>query len=178
MLVPFASWCSTRSSRPADYSLAGAAEPARGLYLKGIVHFWNRVDFGRKLWNSLLISGSVAVLRRSCSVLNAYALGIGRVRGRLWILVVFLVANTLPQEALVYPLYYLAKAGRPLRHQARGDHHLHGDPERLRHLPALLGAQPVPARDPGGGGDRRRRASGGRCGRSWCRSAGRRWPSC
>ena len=43
------------------------------------------------------------------SVLNAYALGVGRVRGRLSILVLFLVANTLPQEALVYPLYYLAK---------------------------------------------------------------------
>jgi raffinose/stachyose/melibiose transport system permease protein len=43
------------------------------------------------------------------SVLNAYALGIGRVRGRIWFLVFFLIANLLPQEALVYPLYYLSK---------------------------------------------------------------------
>ena len=42
-------------------------------------------------------------------MLNAYALGIGRVRGRLWILVLFLLANMLPQEALVYPLYYLPR---------------------------------------------------------------------
>ena len=27
----------------------------------------------------------------------------------MWLLVVFLLANTLPQEALVYPLYYLSK---------------------------------------------------------------------
>ncbi len=43
------------------------------------------------------------------SLLNAYALGIGRVRGRLWIVGLFLLANMLPQEALVYPLYYFAK---------------------------------------------------------------------
>jgi raffinose/stachyose/melibiose transport system permease protein len=43
-------------------------------------------------------------------VLNAYALGIGRVRGRIWFLVFFLIANLLPQEALVYPLYYLSKS--------------------------------------------------------------------
>jgi hypothetical protein len=43
-------------------------------------------------------------------VLNAYALGIGRVRGRIWFLVFFLVANVLPQEVLVYPLYYISKS--------------------------------------------------------------------
>src|SRR6185437_4280869 len=42
-------------------------------------------------------------------ILNAYALGIGRVTGRTSILVAFLIANLLPQEGLVYPLYYLAK---------------------------------------------------------------------
>jgi len=31
------------------------------------------------------------------------------VKGRVWFLVFFLVANVLPQEVLVYPLYYLAK---------------------------------------------------------------------
>jgi len=51
----------------------------------------------------------VAVLGVGLSILNAYALGIGRVRGRIWFLVFFLVANLLPQEVLVYPLYYLSK---------------------------------------------------------------------
>ncbi|WP_246643783.1 carbohydrate ABC transporter permease [Nonomuraea ceibae] len=92
-----------------EYSSEGPLSLPGGLYLQGVVDFWERVDFGEKLVNSLLISGSVAVLAVVLSVLNAYALGIGRVRGRLSILVLFLVANTLPQEALAYPLYYLAK---------------------------------------------------------------------
>ena len=57
----------------------------------------------------MIISGSVAVLAVILSVLNAYALGIGRVRGRVSIMVVFLLANTMPQEVLVYPLYFFAK---------------------------------------------------------------------
>jgi raffinose/stachyose/melibiose transport system permease protein len=51
----------------------------------------------------------VAVLAVALSVLNAYALGIGRIRGRVSIMVVFLLANTMPQEVLVYPLYFVSK---------------------------------------------------------------------
>jgi raffinose/stachyose/melibiose transport system permease protein len=109
MLFPFVIVTLNALKSPADYGANGPLSLPHGVYLQGIVDFWNRVDFGRKLLNSAVISGSVAVLAVILSVLNAYALGIGRVRGRLWILVVFLVANTLPQEALVYPLYYLSK---------------------------------------------------------------------
>ncbi|MEO3861038.1 carbohydrate ABC transporter permease [Acrocarpospora sp. B8E8] len=109
MLFPFLLVGLNAFKSPAEYSSGGPLALPDGIYLDGIVAFWDRVDFTRKLWNSLLISGCVAVGAVALSVLNAYALGIGRVRGRLWILVVFLVANTLPQEALVYPLYYLAK---------------------------------------------------------------------
>src|SRR6218665_1451689 len=44
------------------------------------------------------------------SVLNAYVIGIGKVKGRTWIVVVFLIANILPQEVLLYPLYFIFKA--------------------------------------------------------------------
>ena len=44
------------------------------------------------------------------SLLNAFALGIGRVKWSALFLVLFLLGNFLPQEALVYPLYYFAKA--------------------------------------------------------------------
>ncbi len=94
---------------PTDYAQNGPLGLPQSLYLKGIVDFWVRVDFGEKLLNSTVISGSVAVLAVLVSIFAAYALGIGRVRGRLWIIAVFLLANLLPQEALVYPLYYLAK---------------------------------------------------------------------
>jgi raffinose/stachyose/melibiose transport system permease protein len=109
MMFPFVIVAINAVKSPAEYSSSGPLSLPDGLYFQGIIDFWQRVDFGEKLWNSLLISGSVAVLAVVLSVLNAYALGIGRVRGRLSILVLFLVANTLPQEALAYPLYYLAK---------------------------------------------------------------------
>ncbi|MDI6100916.1 carbohydrate ABC transporter permease [Actinoplanes sp. NEAU-A12] len=94
---------------PADYAANGPLSLPGGLHLDGIVDFWNRVDFGQKLWNSFITSLTVAVLGVVLSILNAYALGIGRVRGRVWFLVFFLVANLLPQEVLVYPLYYISK---------------------------------------------------------------------
>ncbi|MCP2163986.1 carbohydrate ABC transporter permease [Goodfellowiella coeruleoviolacea] len=107
MLIPFVVVAFNAVKTPEEYATGGPLSPPQGLYLDGIIDFWQRVDFGEKLLNSVVISASVAVLAVVVSVLNAYALGIGRVRGRLWILVVFLIANTLPQEALVYPLYYL-----------------------------------------------------------------------
>jgi raffinose/stachyose/melibiose transport system permease protein len=95
---------------PVDYAAHGPLSVPEALYWHGIVDFWNRVDFGGKLWNSFVTSITVAVLGVLLSVLNAYALGIGRVKGRVWFLVFFLVANLLPQEVLVYPLYYLSKS--------------------------------------------------------------------
>ena len=94
---------------PSDYATNGPLSLPNGLYLDAIVDFWKRVDFTQKLLNSTIISGSVAVLGVLVSVLNAYALGIGRVKGRTVFLVFFLVGNLIPQEALAYPLYYLAK---------------------------------------------------------------------
>lgn len=94
---------------PADYAGNGPLALPHHLYFQGIVDFWNRVDFGEKLFNSFISSLAVAVLGVVLSILNAYALGIGRVRGRVYFLVFFLVANLLPQEALIYPLYYFSK---------------------------------------------------------------------
>ncbi|MBP2479601.1 raffinose/stachyose/melibiose transport system permease protein [Crossiella equi] len=109
VLVPFAIVALNAVKTPAEYAAGGPLSLPGGLHLDGIVEFWHRVDFGGKLLNSALISGSVAVLAVLVSVCSAYALGIGRVRGRTWLVVLFLIANTLPQEALVYPLYHLFK---------------------------------------------------------------------
>jgi len=94
---------------PADFSEHGPLSLPTDLTLEGLRTFWHAVDFPRKVWNSVLISGSVAVLGVLVSVLNAYALGIGRIRGRMWVLVVFLLATIVPQEALLYPLYIMFK---------------------------------------------------------------------
>jgi raffinose/stachyose/melibiose transport system permease protein len=109
MLLPFVIVGFNAFKTPAEYSAHGPLSMPKGFYLDGLTGFWERVDFGGKLLNSVLISGSVAVLAVVLSVLNAYALGIGRIRGRLSIMVVFLLANTMPQEVLVYPLYFLSK---------------------------------------------------------------------
>lgn len=109
VLSPFVVVALNAVKSPAEYAGDGPLSLPNGLYLKGITDFWIRVDFGEKLFNSFLISAAVAVLAVVVSILNAYALGIGRVRGRGAFLVFFLLANLLPQEALVYPLYYMSK---------------------------------------------------------------------
>jgi raffinose/stachyose/melibiose transport system permease protein len=93
----------------AEYAVNGPLALPERLEFDGIRRFWTRVNFPLTLWNSILISSVVAVAGVTLSVLNAYALGVGRVKGRLWIIVLFLLANMLPQESLLYPLYYMFK---------------------------------------------------------------------
>jgi raffinose/stachyose/melibiose transport system permease protein len=107
--VPFLLILINSFKSPADYNSGGPLQLPSHLYFNGIANFWNRVAFPQKLWNSVFISGIVAILAVVISVLNAYALGIGRVKARLWIMVLFLLANMVPQEALLYPLYFMAK---------------------------------------------------------------------
>jgi raffinose/stachyose/melibiose transport system permease protein len=109
MLLPFGIVTINALKSQQEYAADGPLSWPNGFDLDGIKEFWNRVDFGQKLVNSAVISGSVAVLAVVLSVFNAYALGIGKVKGRMALLVVFIMANTLPQEALVYPLYYMSK---------------------------------------------------------------------
>lgn len=109
MLSPFAIVVVNAFKAPQEYAANGPISLPSGIYTQGLVDFWNRVDFTTKLVNSTVISLSVAVLGVCLSLLNAFALGIGRVRGRVWFLVFFMIANTLPHESLAYPLYYFAK---------------------------------------------------------------------
>ncbi|MET2010606.1 carbohydrate ABC transporter permease [Microbacterium chocolatum] len=94
---------------PVDYATSGPLALPTALDFTGITRFWERVNFPQKLWNSLFISATVAVLAVLVSLVSAFAIGIGRVRGRTWIVLLFLLANLLPQEALLYPLYFMFK---------------------------------------------------------------------
>lgn len=85
MLIPFGFMLLNAFKSPSDYSSNGSLSWPTGFYTEGLKNYWHQVNFPLKLWNSILISGSVAVLAVGISLLNAYALGIGRVRGRLWI---------------------------------------------------------------------------------------------
>lgn len=110
VLAPFLIVAMNAVKDAAEYSNLGPLALPRHLTLEVIRRFWVRVDFGGKLWNSLVISAAVAVLATLFALPSAFALGIGRLRGRAAYLVLFIVANTLPHEALAYPIYTYAKA--------------------------------------------------------------------
>lgn len=110
VLAPFGIMLLNAFKSPQDYAANGPLSLPSGLYFDGVVAFWERTDFPVKLWNSVFISAVVAVLGALLSLLNAYAIGIGRVKGRLWIIALFLLANMLPQEALIYPLFTMAQS--------------------------------------------------------------------
>lgn len=93
----------------AEYIQDGPVSLPSELDFSALVDFWRGVDFNRKLLNSVVISGSVALIAAVLSLLSAFAIGIGRIKGRVWILAIFMVAFTIPQEALVYPLFVLTR---------------------------------------------------------------------
>ena len=92
---------------PADYANSSPLDLPQKLDFTGITTFWTTQNFPRALWNSIFISGMVAMLAVVLSVLNSFAIGIGRVRGRTWLVLVFLMANLVPQEMLFDPLFKL-----------------------------------------------------------------------
>jgi raffinose/stachyose/melibiose transport system permease protein len=109
MLMPFIMVTINAVKTEAEFARFGPLSLPHSINLTSLKDFWTRVNFSRTLFNSTFISIWVAVLAVILSLLNAFALGVGKVRGRAWLLVFFLMANFLPQEALAYPLYYFAK---------------------------------------------------------------------
>ncbi|WEV68549.1 carbohydrate ABC transporter permease [Bifidobacterium sp. ESL0775] len=94
----------------ADYTQHGPLTLPKALTMSNITSFWKSSNFPVKLTNSIVISVCVAIIGVILSVLNSFALGIGRVKGNRVILVLILLANMAPQEALLYPLYVMFKA--------------------------------------------------------------------
>ncbi|WP_231860763.1 carbohydrate ABC transporter permease [Microbacterium laevaniformans] len=94
----------------ADYSTNGPLAWPTAFSLQSFQDFLQIIDYPRALWNSIVIAGLVAVFGALVSLLSAYAIGIGRVRGSTTMLAIFLLATMLPQEALIYPLFYGAQA--------------------------------------------------------------------
>jgi raffinose/stachyose/melibiose transport system permease protein len=109
MLMPFLLVTINSVKTEPEFAQFGPLSLPHSINLTSLENFWARADFSRALFNSTFISLSVAILAAMLSLLNAFSLGVGRVKGRAWLLVFFLMANFLPQEALAYPLYYFAK---------------------------------------------------------------------
>ncbi len=70
------------------------------------------IQFFPRLINSLIISLPVSIIATVLSLLNGYAFGIGKIKGKIYFLLFFLIAMTIPQEALIYPLYYLLRIAK------------------------------------------------------------------
>ena len=110
MVFPFLLAVINAGKTPADYAAHGPLSLPTSIDLTGLETFWREVNFTRKLANSVIFSGLTALFAVILSVLNAYAIGVGRVRGANKLLVLLLLGIMIPQESLVYPLYWLAKS--------------------------------------------------------------------
>ena len=93
----------------ADYNATGPLSLPKHFTMEGIISVWTTTNFPLKFWNSFIISLVVAVAAVVLSVLNSFALGIGKVKGNTWIVLGIMLANMMPQEALLYPLYTMFK---------------------------------------------------------------------
>ncbi len=107
VLFPFFMITINSFKTEAEYLANGPFSLPRSFDLGALKATWDLTEYSTKLMNSLLISTSTAVLAVSLSLFNAYALGIGKIKGRTFFLMFFLMAITLPVESLAYPLYYL-----------------------------------------------------------------------
>jgi raffinose/stachyose/melibiose transport system permease protein len=109
MLFPFALIANNSFKTETEYYANGPYSLFKSLNLDTLKKVWNLMDYSIKLRNSIVISLSVALLAIGISLLTAFALGIGKVKGKSFFIVFFLLAFVLPQEVLVFPLYYLFK---------------------------------------------------------------------
>lgn len=109
MLLPFALIMINSFKTEAEYYVSGPFSLPQGFNLDTLKGVWDMMDFSIKLRNSIIISLSTALLAIVISLFTAFALGIGKVKGKFFFIIFFLLAMVLPQEVLVFPLYYLFK---------------------------------------------------------------------
>jgi len=95
LLMIFPLWIALINGfKPADdYIHNGPLSLPSRLDFSALANFWVSIDFNRKLLNSVIISGGVAFIAVALSLFSAFAIGIGRIKGRVWILAVFKISR-------------------------------------------------------------------------------------
>ena len=93
-----------------EYYANGPLALPQSINLDILTYTWKSTNYTRLLMNSAIISISASVLAVGISLLTAFALGIGKIKGKALFLLFFMMAMTLPGEALIYPAYYFFKA--------------------------------------------------------------------
>lgn len=89
------------STRPRPWTLAPSLDSFHRVF--------GQQDFGRYFLNSCAVAGSVVVLSAVIAFLAATAVARFRFRFRTTLLVMFLVAQMVPVEALTIPLFFLMR---------------------------------------------------------------------
>lgn len=84
----------------------GFSLPKGGLHWSNFADAWSRGHFGTYLGNSVLVTAVVVAATTVLAVLAAYAFGVMRFPGSTVLFHLFVIGLTLPQEALVVPLYF------------------------------------------------------------------------
>ncbi|GAA1684673.1 carbohydrate ABC transporter permease [Fodinicola feengrottensis] len=103
-LVPVLGVLSTAFSDPQSLN-TGFALPD-GLHWANFAQAWTRGHFSSYLQSSIIVSLTVVIASAVLSTLAAYAFGTMRFPGSSALFYLFLIGLTLPEEALVIPLYY------------------------------------------------------------------------
>jgi len=110
MVFPLILITLTSFKSESEYYDKGPLALPKTINLDILSYTWEHTDYTRLLMNSTIISVSAAVLAVSVSLLNAFALAIGKIKAKALLLLFFMMAMTLPGEALIYPAYYFFKA--------------------------------------------------------------------
>jgi raffinose/stachyose/melibiose transport system permease protein len=77
-----------------------------GVNWANLADAWSRGHFGTYLTNSALVTSVVVLATTVLAVLAAYAFGVMRFPGSTLLFYLFVIGLTLPEEALVVPLYF------------------------------------------------------------------------
>lgn len=110
MIFPLILITLTSFKTEAEYYTNGPLALPQSINLDILTYTWKSTNYTRLLMNSAIISISASVLAVGISLLTAFALGIGKIKGKALFLLFFMMAMTLPGEALIYPAYYFFKA--------------------------------------------------------------------
>ena len=110
MIFPLILITTTSFKTEDEYYDNGPLALPQTLNLDILSYTWKNTNYTRLLMNSTIISVSAAVIAVGVSLLNAFALSIGKIKGRALVLLFFMMAMMLPGEALIYPAYYFFKA--------------------------------------------------------------------
>ena len=99
----------TALKSPAEAAMTQPWDLPQHVWLGNFPRFWVDSEFGVKLRNSVIINVAACLITIVLSLLNAVALTLGQVRHRQAIVTACLILFAVPQEALVFPIYKVAK---------------------------------------------------------------------